>query len=464
MKREIHIATILFAVLLTACSALNQAVATPTPTSSPVNPLEAGWKAYKAKKLGPARDIAEKAIAEDGQNAEAWALLANVNKGEEDFGEAITNLEKAIDLGYSDPDAPKELEYLYLIHISFLLTEADISWSKDEIISNIVAAKEAANRVSQKDYEFTDFTKFFVYLLTREPQSGFEQGTSQEALDQLTLAEEHFTAEEWEEAIADYQASIDVDEDFAVAYVFMGDAYFSLEDYPNAITYYNKGLSLNDALYQGYSFMGDAYYRISLPLHAKKAFGNALILDPEYQIAVSGLEAVETNYGSWEEKYFNQFGYRLRYPSEGEFTEITDTLGDPKNSSGDVIYKNDALGFHITWMSIRNSDIPQDYDPMQIPLTLLEKIQETGEVEALGKTQEFGYNEVQITYQPFSFTAVNEGGAVNTDTGVMALWKCNNIVFTLDLRFFNIDSREIDPYSILLMNPYLESILCELEK
>lgn len=96
-----------------------------------------------------------------------------------------------------------------------------------------------------------------------------------------------FTQGKFEDAIEQYRKVIDMDPDFAKAYLFFGNCYFAMGTKGNhprfhyALPYFEKAVELDPKDPQAWRFLSDAYYQLFDWKSSYKALKVALSLDPE---------------------------------------------------------------------------------------------------------------------------------------------------------------------------------------
>ena len=99
-----------------------------------------------------------------------------------------------------------------------------------------------------------------------------------EATEHYNRAGELLDQQKWEEAIAELDQAIELDPDFASAFVNRGNAYFGLEQYEQAIADYDKAIALDPASAYAYANRGSAYAAVGKRAQAKADYEKALPL------------------------------------------------------------------------------------------------------------------------------------------------------------------------------------------
>jgi tetratricopeptide (TPR) repeat protein len=87
---------------------------------------------------------------------------------------------------------------------------------------------------------------------------------------------------EYQPAIEDYDQAIELDPDFADAYVGRGDAYYYLGEYQPAIEDYDQAIELDPDYADAYDSRGWAHYYLGLETEAEADFVKACSLDSQY--------------------------------------------------------------------------------------------------------------------------------------------------------------------------------------
>ncbi len=108
--------------------------------------------------------------------------------------------------------------------------------------------------------------------------------TKQQWLDEGNA---YYDAGQYDKAIADYTRALQLDPEFAWAYIERGNAYGELQQYDKAIADYDQALTLDPKDTRAYRNRGNAYYVLQQYDKAIADYGQALTLDPESALAYS---------------------------------------------------------------------------------------------------------------------------------------------------------------------------------
>jgi len=116
---------------------------------------------------------------------------------------------------------------------------------------------------------------------------------SYEAEKHFVKAETLFNETNFEEAIKAYNKVIELEPNFAKAYLYLGDCYFRLKQYENALPYFKKATRIDPQNPQAWAFRGDACLYLGDLKSGRSCYRKAVDLDPEYHNAVAKLEWIE---------------------------------------------------------------------------------------------------------------------------------------------------------------------------
>ncbi|MEU5870760.1 tetratricopeptide repeat protein [Glycomyces sp. NPDC047369] len=105
---------------------------------------------------------------------------------------------------------------------------------------------------------------------------------SDDARAHFERAEAAFNQRRFNDAIAEYKAAIELDPNFTIAYLYLGDAYYNLGDYHLAAAYFTESIAIEPTA-QALRFLGDAFQRCGRDLGViRQCYEHALRLDPGY--------------------------------------------------------------------------------------------------------------------------------------------------------------------------------------
>ena len=115
---------------------------------------------------------------------------------------------------------------------------------------------------------------------------------SSEAQHHYDEAERLYKKEKFEDAIAEYKKVLELEPEFAQAYLYLGDCYYRMAQYENALPYLKKAIKVDPKNPQAWAFLGDAYCCLQDAESAYKSFKKAVDIDPEYSNAVEKLKEI----------------------------------------------------------------------------------------------------------------------------------------------------------------------------
>ncbi len=178
------------------------------------------------------------------------------------FDKAIQHLEKAI---LSDPN---------LIEAQYNLARAYRE------TGNLEAATNAVSETLRLDPNFQPIHD----LVETIKQTHYNRGIT------------HLNSERYSDAVAAFQNVIALDSDFTTAYFNLGMSYLKMENYPRAIDVLRKTVSLDHTHTTAYHALALAYFGHHELENARNAAKDALMVDPNFQPALSLLEAIDPGF------------------------------------------------------------------------------------------------------------------------------------------------------------------------
>lgn len=112
------------------------------------------------------------------------------------------------------------------------------------------------------------------------------------AAERMRAGEELFRQRRFDEAIAEYEAALDVEPDLEYAELCIGDCHFMQGKYHLAMAHFTESIAIRPTP-QAWRFLGDCHLKGNNNLHqAKRCYEEALLLDPGYGAARSILRQV----------------------------------------------------------------------------------------------------------------------------------------------------------------------------
>jgi tetratricopeptide (TPR) repeat protein len=106
-------------------------------------------------------------------------------------------------------------------------------------------------------------------------------------------AEDQFKSKNYPDAVAHYNAALEVEPCFEKAWLYLGDAYYATEDYDHALVSYTKALEIDPRDKYAWRYAGDAYRKQGRFEDALRAYKMAVQLDPGYMSAVESAAFVD---------------------------------------------------------------------------------------------------------------------------------------------------------------------------
>lgn len=456
--------------LLAACGApgLLEATTTPQPTATPIPPtptptpsaadmLSEGWQAYEAGDLEIARDIANQVKEQYPEDGEAYALLGVIEVDGGNLVLAIEQLEQAVERGYQEQRTINLLSETYLQRASQIIDEIYSTWSYDEIYDLILEARNCLNRNEDLGFGDNPQAEALTAWFNRPMEDASDSlEPNSEAEESLVVAYDYMEAGNLEAAIEEMERAIRKSPDLTILYSLAATLYVQNYEFPKAIESAQTAIDLNPNLYLEWTDLGFAYAFLFLPLHAREAFVNAMLASPSLDIAEDGLGGLQLSFAPWDDTHLLEYGFRISFPPEGEFGEVPDLL---ENSAEEGVagYSGNNTLIYLRWMPLTESEYFSDNDPTEIVRDIPEGLKQIGTANMVGEPLLFEYNQIPITYQPYIFTP--SGMPEYASVSINATWQCGDTLFTFNQQF-----AESDMEYIFMINPFLESVTCDLER
>lgn len=110
------------------------------------------------------------------------------------------------------------------------------------------------------------------------------------AADHMRAGEALFRQRRFDEAIAEYEAALDIEPDLEYAELCIGDCHFMQGKYHLAIAHFTESIAIRPTP-QAWHFLGDCHLRARARIEAKRCYEKALRLDP-YGAARDALQRV----------------------------------------------------------------------------------------------------------------------------------------------------------------------------
>jgi tetratricopeptide (TPR) repeat protein len=106
-----------------------------------------------------------------------------------------------------------------------------------------------------------------------------------EAKEYYRKGNTYYELEQYPEAIAAYKKAININSDYAEAYLWMGYAYEKLKQYADAIAAHKKAVSIKPDDAYAYNGMGNAYHNSGQYADAITAYKKAISIEPKGELA-----------------------------------------------------------------------------------------------------------------------------------------------------------------------------------
>jgi tetratricopeptide (TPR) repeat protein len=118
------------------------------------------------------------------------------------------------------------------------------------------------------------------------------QPTAPEAQKNYNEAESRFAERRYQEAMAAYSKTIQLEPDFGKAYLHLGDCYFGTENFAEALKWYLQAAAKSPADASAYRFAADALARLGRINEANRGLVLGVLADPEYPLirAIGGVQ------------------------------------------------------------------------------------------------------------------------------------------------------------------------------
>ncbi|MEW5986628.1 MAG: tetratricopeptide repeat protein [Chloroflexota bacterium] len=421
---------------------------TPTPAYTPTPDgllLADGWQVLDAGDWATAEQIADQILVQDPSAGEAWAILGVLQTEQGDSAAAMLSLEKAHSLGYITDLTLEQLGLLYV-------QQYESRWDLDLLLAAIDKAQTTFTQLHELDPD-NEVADEYLPILEADPDLGFQVAVGQEAIDHFNNAEAYYAQEQYDQAISEYQAAIELEPDFAIAYLYLGDAYFAQRKFIEALPWFEQAVAVNPRLIQGWEFLGDAHKALGLLEHAHAAYVRVFILQPDSERIVQQFEEIAETRSSWEDTYFQVYGFRLAYPGDREIVLDEELFGEVNAVNGVANFVSAADSSYLLNLTWQPLTMTETTTTTLLAELAQEFLLELGNVELTGDPQTFAYNTVPAVYQLYSYTPPGGSSSV---PGLNALWLCPGTLYILQLEgTFSPPESIIAPLYLML-----ESVRC----
>lgn len=284
--------------------------------SGPAQIFQAGQNALNSNRLDEAERDFRHVLAIDPNSGAAYANLGVVYMRRKQWTKALENLRKAehlmpqvpgirlnIGLAYYRQneflkaippfesvvrDEPDALQPRYLLGLCYFFAErwADAAdtlnplWSSESTQpSYLYVLSIAAHRAGKKDLDDRATTQL---IKTGENSPEFH----------LFMGKAHLNLQQYDEALADFQAAAAADPKLTFVHFNLGLTYLKKQDYEHARDEFLKDAAIEPDLALNYDELGDVYSLLEQDTHAEKNYREALRRDPRLINSYIGLTKI----------------------------------------------------------------------------------------------------------------------------------------------------------------------------
>ena len=184
------------------------------------------------------------------------------------FDLAIADFSKSISLDSKYAEAYEKRGLTYLVKGGNTQAEQDFTRARDEFY------ERGQSLYGQKQYYLS--VEIFSKALNLDPNYAWAY---------ISRGASYHNVKEYEKAIADYNKALDLDPKYADAYYNRGNTYCILKEYEKAIADYNKAIELDPKYAMAYNGRGVAYKNLRENEKAIQDISKALELDPKFAAA-----------------------------------------------------------------------------------------------------------------------------------------------------------------------------------
>lgn len=255
-----------------------------------------------------AYDDIKKAIELEGENPTFLYMLGNLAYENNEIAEATTALNRCLEL-----DPKRGEAYQLLAKIQLHLTKYDDCKKTIDLWIERVGVSAETNFMSGFRAKYTGDTisavRFFQKAVALDNdhyesymQLGLLLGEKKDKLgiDYLNnaLRIKEFSTEalyargllfqnlkEYDKAVKDYRAILDLNPEYAAAYYNIGEVNFAIERYELAIEAFNQAIIADEKLTRAYYMRGLCYHILGNLTEARRNYEACLKIDPNYGIA-----------------------------------------------------------------------------------------------------------------------------------------------------------------------------------
>ena len=242
----------------------------------------------KINSMDAAQDCYRKVLASSPKNRDVLIKLATINQTffPEELDEAIDCYNKLLEIEADNSPIYYELGHLYI--------------SKKDKVHAIVAFKLALEKDEENPFYNNSLAYAFVQAeLYDEAIEYYQKAIKLNPDKQWTaiicqaLGSIYYQVKEnYEAAIASFQAGIILDPENSEIFLSLGDVYMAENDLDSAIRAYCDSISINPDDYRAYSKAGLALWEKDYLEEAVVSYHRALELNPDYDVAQNNLGVI----------------------------------------------------------------------------------------------------------------------------------------------------------------------------
>src|SRR5271167_4537094 len=213
----------------------------------PVLSAQLSSDAYKAERAQAM------ALVKDHKELEALPLFEELAKTNPDDAEVLANLGICL-----------------LHHAATLADEAAAKQERVRVLSILTRAKQLGST-----------NGLVLNLLDLIPPDGSIYHDARPDVDQAFQAgETAFSKHDYDEAIKNYQRTLELDPQNYSATLFIGDSYFAKKDFPKAQVWYDRAISVNPNIETAYRYEADMLAKNGDAEKARTRFIEAVVAEP----------------------------------------------------------------------------------------------------------------------------------------------------------------------------------------
>lgn len=238
--------------------------------------------------MDSAVDCYKKALEANPKNRDVLIKLATVTQTffPENMDEAIDCYNKLLEIEENNAQIYYELGHLYLNKKDKIHAISAFKLALEKDLNNPFYNNSLAYAFVQAEL-YDEAIEYYQKAIKLNPDKEWTAIICQ-ALGSIYYQ----VKENYEAAIASFQAGIILDSDNSEIYLSLGDVYMAENDLDNAIRSYCDSISINSEDYRAYSKAGLALWEKDYLEEAIVAYHRAIDLNPDYDIAQNNLGVI----------------------------------------------------------------------------------------------------------------------------------------------------------------------------